>query len=200
MAELLSSLKDRFSCRQYANEPVADDELELVLEAGRIAPSAFGMEPWRFVVVKSPTAKQKIADACYGQPAATSAPVMIALVARIGALAPGSAFAEARLKAEAGGKPPSEELREAYRWFYAQIEPRNWAVGQCNFAAAQMMVQATALGLATCPMGGFDNKALARALGLDHREMPALVLALGHCAHKQGERRRQSRQELVQVV
>jgi nitroreductase len=199
MAELLSALTGRFSCRQFEGRAVADDELERVLEAGRIAPSAFGMEPWRFVVLKSPAARGKVVAACFGQAPAASAPLMIAIVALVEALAPGSAFVETRLTAEAGGPPPLE-LREMYRGFHAQVEPKSWAVAQCNFAAAQMMVEATALGLATCPMGGFDEAALTAALGLSSAEVPALVLALGHCGEAQGERRRRGMDELVTVI
>lgn len=199
MAELLSSLGGRFACRQFKSQPVTEAELGLVLEAGRIAPSAFGMEPWRFVAVKSAAAKDKVAAACFNQSPAATAPVMIAIVARVEASAPGTVFSEARLLAEAGSMP-MEELREMYRGFHAQIEPQSWAIAQCNFAAAQMMVQATALGLATCPMGGFDEAALAAALGLAKGEVPALVLALGHCAQAQGERRRQGMDEVVTVT
>lgn len=196
MAELLSSLGGRFACRQFKSQPVTEAELGLVLEAGRIAPSAFGMEPWRFVAVKSAAAKDKVAAACFNQSPAATAPVMIAIVAMAADLAPGSAFVEARLTAEAGGPPP-RELRDMYREFHARIEPQSWAIAQCNFAAAQMMIQASALGLATCPMGGFDETALAAALGMVQGEAPALVLALGHCAQAQGERRRRGMDEIL---
>ena len=197
MAELLSSIGGRFACRAYRNTPVADAEVDAVLEAGRIAPSAVGMEPWRFIVVRSDAARKKVAAACFGQPAATTAPLMIAIVALVDALAPGSAYVEARLAAEAGGNPPPQELRDMWQSLYAQNDPKAWAIAQCNFAAAQMMLQATALGLATCPMGGFDEAALGKALALPRGEAPALVLALGHCAEPQGERRRRGMAELL---
>lgn len=199
MAELLSSLSGRFACRQFTSQTLADAQLGLILEAGRIAPSAFGIEPWRFISVRSATAKEKVASACFNQPPAATAPVLIAIVALVGATVPGSAFAEARLKAEAGDMP-LDELREMYRGFYVQIEPRNWAIAQCNFAAAQMMVQATAMGLASCPMGGFEEPALAAALGLDQDEVPALVMAIGNCVHAQGERRRRGMDEILSVL
>lgn len=197
MAELLSSIGGRYACRKFHGRPVESHELDLVLEAGRIAPSAFGMEPWRFVVVASPAARAKAAAACFGQEAVVSAPVLIAIVAQFGVLQPDSVFVEARLTAEAGGSPPSQELYDMYRGFYAEIDPRNWAIAQCNFAAAQMMVQAAGIGLATCPIGGFDEAALGAALGLGKGEAPALVLALGHCAQPQGERRRRGKGEIL---
>lgn len=200
MSELLSAIGGRFACRKFHGRPVESHELDLVLEAGRIAPSAFGMEPWRFIVVASPAARAKVAAACFGQEPAIGAPVLIAIVAQYGVLQPDSAFVEARLTAEAGGSPPPKELREMYRGFYAGIEPKSWALAQCNFAAALMMVQATGIGLATCPIGGFDEAALTAALALGKGEAPALVLALGHCGERQGERRRRGMAELVTAI
>jgi putative NAD(P)H nitroreductase len=55
-------------------------------------------------------------------------------------------------------------------------------VGQCNFAASHILLQATHLGLASCPIGGFDAQALVAALSLPSGEAAALVIALGHCA------------------
>lgn len=194
MAEILSAIKERFACRSFTGQAVAESGLELVLEAGRLAPSGFGMEPWRFIVAQSPQAKSAVAAACFNQMPATTAPALIAIVALIEALQPDSAYVKARLEAEANGPVP-DELKSAYRYFHGHADVRNWAIGQCNFAAAQMMVQATALGLASCPIGGFDEAALAVALNLPKGEAPALVLALGHCAERQGERRRKSRRE-----
>ena len=200
VAEILSALSGRFACRAFDGQSVVEPELESILEAGRLAPSGFGMEPWRFVVMQSAEARSATAAACFGQPAAATAPLLICVVALVDALRPDSAYVRARLEAEAGGGPMPYELKAAYRGFHEQTDIRNWAIGQCNFAAAHMMIQATSLGLATCPIGGFDEAALAAALNLSSGEVPALVLAVGHCAQHQGERRRKSMEEICQIL
>jgi nitroreductase len=199
MAELLPALAGRFACRHFTVQPVAANQLASILEAGRIAPSGFGMEPWRFVVATSDAARPMVATACFSQPPVVTAPLLIALVALADALGPNSDFVQARLRAEAGD-PPSEELKQAWRGFCEHTNLREWAIAQCNFAAMQMMVQATALGLASCPIGGFDQTALARVLDLAAGEVPALVLAIGHCADRQGERRRRGMDEMLTVI
>ena len=130
----------------------------------------------------------------------TSAPVLIGLAALVEALQPDSTYVQARLEAEAGGGPVPDELKAAYRGFYAQTNMRDWAIGQCHFAAAHMMIQATSLGLATCPIGGFDETALSVALNLPAGEAPALVLAVGHCADVQRERRRREIAEVCRQI
>ena len=43
----------RFSVRKYTDAPVAQDKLDMILEAGRIAPTANNQQPQRIYVIKS---------------------------------------------------------------------------------------------------------------------------------------------------
>jgi nitroreductase len=45
-------IQDRRSIRQYADEPVSEEHLEMILEAARQAPSGENAQPWRFIIVK----------------------------------------------------------------------------------------------------------------------------------------------------
>lgn len=62
-----SVLLERRSIRTYAPEPIADDVLLRILEAGRQAPSAANRQPWSFVVVRDPERRRALAEACNGQ-------------------------------------------------------------------------------------------------------------------------------------
>ena len=46
------------------------------------------------------------------------------------------------------------------------------------------------MGLDRCPIGGFDSDALTTALALPKGEIPALLIALGHCSYLAPERLR----------
>ena len=186
---LLDSIKQRYACRQFlAGQFVTSDELALLLEAGRLAPSAFGMEPWRFILVDAGK-RAAVARACYDQPAVTTAAALIAIVALVAVLDPDSDYVRARFKAEARGGDMAP-VYEAYRTFYQAESIAAWAQGQCNFAAAHMLLQAAHMGLDSCPVGGFEPDALATALALPAGETPALLIALGHCSYAAPERLR----------
>jgi len=60
-------VKKRKSVRKYKKDPIPDDVLLKILEAGRIAPSAKNIQPWHFIVVKDPETKMKVAKACRDQ-------------------------------------------------------------------------------------------------------------------------------------
>ena len=48
----MEAIRSRRSIRSYQDRPVEQDELNLILEAGRLAPSARNLQDWRFVVVQ----------------------------------------------------------------------------------------------------------------------------------------------------
>ena len=75
-------LKTRRSIRAYADRPVADDLLQKVLEAARLAPSAFNLQPWRFIVVTDPATRQELAKLSQDQGFVASAPVVIVCVGK----------------------------------------------------------------------------------------------------------------------
>lgn len=190
MPTLLDVIHQRYACHEYvAEQLVSAGELALLLEAGRLAPSAFGLEPWRFITVQDEIMRTAVAQACFDQPTAATATAFIVIVALVAALDPDSDYVRARFKAEARGEDPAS-VYEAYRAFYRAETVEGWAQGQCNFAAAHMLLQATHQGLGSCPVGGFDADALASALTLPPGESPALVIALGRCAHPAPQRLR----------
>lgn len=48
---------DRRSIRKYTDEQVSEEDLKLILESARQAPSGENAQPWRFIVVKDQTNK-----------------------------------------------------------------------------------------------------------------------------------------------
>lgn len=187
---VLDAIQHRFACHAFAaGKPLSADEMAVLLQAGRLAPSAFGLEPWRFIAVTDAAGKAAIAHACFDQPAATSAAAFIVIVTLVAALDPDSDYVRARFEAEARGRD-SAPIYAAYRAHYRADTIAAWAQGQCNFAAAHMLLQAADMGLGSCPIGGFDAAALTAALSIPPGETPALVIALGHCDDTEPERLR----------
>lgn len=60
--DFIQVIANRRSVRKFKDEPVPEEALNKVLEAGRWAPSAGNSQPWRFIVVTDADVKRKIAD------------------------------------------------------------------------------------------------------------------------------------------
>ncbi len=56
----LKVIQDRRSIREYTPDPVSKEDLDLILEAARQAPSGENAQPWRFIVVKDADTRKKL--------------------------------------------------------------------------------------------------------------------------------------------
>lgn len=59
---LLNFIKERRSIRTFQDKQIPDGEIEMILEAGRWAPSASNRQPWKFIVIKNKDILKKIAS------------------------------------------------------------------------------------------------------------------------------------------
>jgi len=74
---ILEAILKRRSVRSYLNKEVEEEKLREVLEAGRFAPSACNIQPWKFVVVRNEEIRKKMVRACANQKFVGEAPVLI---------------------------------------------------------------------------------------------------------------------------
>ena len=79
----LQFLKKRRSIRSFQEKMISEKEIQMILEAGRWAPSASNKQPWEFIVVKNEEKKQSLArTATYGKFIGT-APLIIAIIGKV---------------------------------------------------------------------------------------------------------------------
>lgn len=58
----LDLAKKRYSCRKLSAQPVEEEKLQKILEAGNLAPTAVNKQPFRIWVLKSEEAMQKVSQ------------------------------------------------------------------------------------------------------------------------------------------
>ena len=75
--DVFDAIKTRKSVREYLDKPVEDEKLNVILEAGRLAPSASNRQEWRFIVVRDPKTRRKLAEAASSQAFVGQASVVI---------------------------------------------------------------------------------------------------------------------------
>lgn len=171
----------RHSVRSYLDTPVTDDELHTLLELTGRAPSAFNLQPWRFVVVRDQALKNELKDASYGQKQVGDAPVVIAIyadmedtMANLGDVVHPDLTAEKRagtiamLEKNFGGMTP--EARAI------------WANGQANIALGYLLLIAKSEGFDTSPMLGFQPDRVKAILDIPATATITALVALGRGA------------------
>jgi nitroreductase len=53
-------VQNRYSVRSYQNKPVEEEKVKVILEAGRLAPSAVNYQPWYFIVIRSEEERERL--------------------------------------------------------------------------------------------------------------------------------------------
>jgi nitroreductase len=65
--DTLQAIRERRSIRRYRPDPIPEEDLARIIEAGHLAPSAANRQPWRFILVTDPEERAALAQACRGQ-------------------------------------------------------------------------------------------------------------------------------------
>ncbi len=200
-AEAFASIMGRrYACKRFDPErTVGELERRSILEAGRLSPSSFGLEPWLFVLADSPALKERSRRACFGQDSVGTADFIVTIAVRCRRhYAPDSEFVSARASRFPGGLPA---FLEEYCGYWEHLEAHSltehWARAQGYIACANMMNAAAALGVDSCAIEGFSEPDVLSALSLDPEDwLVSLVVPFGY----RGEDRRPCIREPLESV
>ena len=198
---VLDAIENRRTTNKYDSSRNIDDAQisELVRLATR-APTAFHLQNWRFIAVRTPEAKARLSPIAWNQPAITEAAVTFIV---IGQLADSSVIPE-RLAplVEAGVMPAAmvPEWENPARDLYMEYpqRQRDEAVRTGTFGAAAMIYAARSLGLGSTPMIGFDAEAVHDEFGLAEDEVPVMLLSVG--AERPGNWSQKPRRPVAEVL
>jgi nitroreductase len=155
--EFAETVGKRRSVRHYNKMDVSEADVRDLLSLAVTAPTAGNIQPWRFVVVRSLEARERLAGAM-GQKWATAAPVVIAVCV----------------------DPRPCGAR------YGERGERLYAIQDTAAAAELILLGAVDKGLASCWIGAFDTAAVAEALGVKAPIAPIAVLPIGYSAESAG--------------
>jgi len=149
--ELDTVLEKRHSVRSYTNFAPSDTEMNLVLKAAEMAPSAGGLRARRMIVIKSPAKRKELAEAALEQDFVAEAPFVIVFCADMGRI-----------------RPYGERGKELY------------CVQDASAAAENALLKATDLGLGSCWVGAFDEERVRTICGLPDELRPVAMVTVGY--------------------
>ena len=202
-------LKRRYACRDYdPNRKISDQDFHLILEAGQLAPSSYGFEPWHFLVIESESLKQALG----AQKALASASHFVIILSRTQASLRYDAPYIGYMMREIQGLPEDfcEFKQQRFETFQkedfdllsTERATFDWASKQSYLALAQMMQVAALRGIDSLAMEGFNRQAVTDLLTerglIDPSEWGVSVMV--SFGYGLGSVPRKTRQSLDQLV
>ena len=155
---------------------MSEAEIDRLMSLAMLAPTAFNIQNWRFVLVRDPTLRQEIRKVAWDQTQVTDASLLVVLCADLKSWEKNPA----RYWRNAA-KPVQDFLVPAIQQYYVGREQvqRDEAMRSCGIAAMTLMLAAKEMGYDSCPMDGFDFDAVGKLINLPPDHAIAMFVAIG---------------------
>ena len=212
---ILDAYQFRHACKAYdPARKISDDDFRFILETGRLSPSSFGLEPWRFVVVQEPQTRALIRDMAWGarEKVMECSHFVVILARQPAMLSPDGDYLPRFMREMQ--HLPEEVVQMRLRFFRNFSEkdfelaghPRafyDWACKQTYIALGNMLTAAAMIGVDSTAIEGFPLEAMNSALAGRGLYDPAqfklsVMAAFGYRLNAPQPKTRQRLQDVVQ--
>ncbi len=167
--DILEIIKGRRSIRNFKTENLPEQAVEKLVEAARWAPSAGNIQPWKFIIVRKPEIKKRLAKAALEQAFVEEASVVIVVCA--------------------------DENRSSQG--YGNRGGTLYCIQDTAAAIQNIHLAAYALGLGTCWIGAFDEEETRKILKIPQGIRPVAIIPVGYPAESPQSRNRRPLGEIV---
>lgn len=185
MKDIISAMNWRYATKQYDTaKPVRQEDIGTILEAVRLAPTSFGLQPFKLLVVTNPDIRQKLRAAAWDQPQVTDAAVLIVFAVET---VIGEALVDAYMKriVDIRDTPGmSIDMLSGFKDMImgtitgkSQEQLIGWATRQAYIGLGTLIESAALLEVDASPMEGFDPSAFDEILGLSEKGLKSVVIA-----------------------
>jgi nitroreductase len=183
MSDIANIIKSRISANSYDNErSLSDQQVAELIELATHAPTAFNLQNWKFLAVRSAEAKARLLPLAWGQQKIVDAAVTFIVC---GTLNPHETLPSA-LKPTLDAGIIDQAIYDmwvgAAEGMYKENPQlqRDEAIRSGSLAAMTLMLAAKGQGLVSTPMIGFDQSAVAKEFGLSDLEIPVMLVTVGY--------------------
>lgn len=216
--QIMDAFQFRYACKGFnPDKKVSESDFETILETGRLSPSSFGFEPWKFLVVQNMGIREKLKEVSWGgQGQLPTASYVVVILTRKAADTRYDAEYISHVMRDVQKLP--QEVQDMKGGFFKNFQLHDfdlteeralfdWASKQSYIALGNMMTSAALLGIDSCPMEGFDKEKFEKILveeGLmdqDHFGVSTMV-AFGYRADDTSihEKTRGKAEDIIQWV
>jgi nitroreductase len=178
----LQQLLWRYATKKFDPTKTIPDHLWQVLEQSLVlAPSSFGLQPWKFIVVRNSQLRHQLLEHSWGQTQVKDASHLVVFAIKKDLNAADVDRYVKRMADVQQTTPDSlEGFSKTVKGFIDTppypMDLNEWSKRQVYIALGQYMTTAAMLGIDTCPMEGFVPTKYDEILGLEAQGYATAVL------------------------
>lgn len=212
--KFLDAMMFRHATREFElTEKISDEDFAKILECGRLSPSSFGFEPWKFLVLQDEKLRSKLKEHVWGGQAQllTASHFVIILARKNQSMRYDSEYIQHMLKDVHHAPEHIQEMfteyfknfqTDAFELFESERKLFDWSCKQCYIALANMLTGAATMEIDSCPLEGFNpnhiDVFLEKELDIDSNEYGVAVMAA--FGYRKNEPRREKTRQTIEDI
>ncbi len=198
-ASVTEAIEIRRSIRKFVQQPIPEADLRELVRLAGLAPTAFNVQPTRFIVITDPQMKAKLQEVSYNQAQVTSAPAVFVVYSDMEDV---MTNAEETIHPGMGADQVATRAAGLRANFQNQdvAQRGQWALAQANITFGFLMLAATGLGYSSSPMLGFQPDKVRELLGLPEHVQFAGILPVGIAAEEGFPHHRHSVERITKFI
>jgi len=164
------------------NKEISNQQLEEIINLAVEAPSAFNLQPWRIIVVKSEESKKKLFNLSNQQEKILEASVTLIIIGNKEGYANSNPVWAEMLQSVGGDEKIVTGAQKAAAFFYGSSDERKLKFAESNAGLLSMtiMIAAKDFGVDSHPMSGIDFDGINKEFSLKEEESAVMTIGLGY--------------------
>lgn len=181
--DLLTQLNWRYATKQFdPTRTISAQDWSALEESLVLTPSSFGLQPWKFIVVSDPAAREKLVPVSWGQRQVAEASHLVVFTIKTNLT---EADIDAYMSRVAEVRQVNRDSLAGYRNMMVgsivtgrdETARRGWASNQAYIALGNFLTSAALLGIDACPLEGIEPARYDEILGLSQQGLSTVVAA-----------------------
>lgn len=182
---LIEKLNWRYATKSMNGDTIPQEKMDRILEAIRLAPSSFGLTPYKVIVVQSPEIREDLKIACWGQQQIVDASAVLVFAAKTNI---DENLVDEFIVEVANSRGMDVESLDQYRYAVnlnvtqmTQEQRIEWAKKQAYIGLGFGLVAAATENVDSTPMEGFMADQVDSVLNLSAENLTsACIITLGY--------------------
>lgn len=170
-AQLVNALEWRYATKVFSTEKIPASTWQAIEKSLQLAPSSYGLQPWKFLIVSDPVIREKLKPVSWNQTQVTDASHLVVFTRRTEMTeADVNDFFNLMVTERKADATKLEPYRQMMLGGVVKGKDstgqKDWAARQVYIALGQLMACAAMVGVDTCALEGIDPAQYDEILGL----------------------------------
>ncbi len=195
------TIEFRHACKLFdSNKKISNEDINDILNQTLLAPSSFGIEGWKLLVITNQELKEKLQPFCWNQPQITTCSHLIVILYKK-SMKSSDEWVQNALKRK--GKNFENYLKKYSNFIdnRSDEEIECWSKNQSYILSTFLMLSSASKGIDSCPIEGFELENVKKLLYFDKENYEiSYLVALGYRVNEQPKRIRYSLDQIVDFI